>query len=251
MGEERITMTLQEQRRAQVLTWLAAGQSSQAEAAQILGLSVRHVRRLAAAYAADGPATLVHGNRGRSPAHRITAAVRAQVGTLARDMYAGFNQQHLNEKLAEEEGIRLGQTTVRRILAQAGVARPRRRRPPKHRGRRERMAQGGMLLQADGSRHRWLGSDRPSLTPIGLIDDATGTVPGAVFREQEDAAGHLDVLRPVVEAKGIPPALNVDRHGIFECDPLEPQTLRVSGCSASPRRRRSWRCGHAPVAERL
>jgi hypothetical protein len=71
------------------------------------------------------------------------------------------------------------------------------------------------MLQADGSRHRWLGQDGPWLTLIGGIDDATGTVPSAVFREQEDAQGYMQWLREVVSTKGVPLTLYVDRHGIF------------------------------------
>lgn len=217
-------MTAREQRRAQVLTRVIAGQYSQAEAAQVLGLSVRQVRRLAAAYTARGPAALVHGNRGRPPAHRLADTTREQIVALAQGRYAGVNQQHLTEKLTAE-GIRVSRTSVRRILLAAGVPSPRPRRPARHRQRRERMAQEGMLLQADGSRHQWLGPDGPYLTLIGMIDDATGIVPWALFREQEDAAGYLAVLRRVVQTKGIPLALYVDRHGIFERSRRDPPTL--------------------------
>jgi len=82
-----------------------------------------------------------------------------------------------------------------------------------------------MLLQADGSRHRWLGPDRPYLTLVGAIDDATGTVPWAVFRDQEDAHGYLLLLREVVCAKGIPLALYVDRHGIFKKSRRQPLSV--------------------------
>jgi hypothetical protein len=86
------------------------------------------------------------------------------------------------------------------------------------------MAQEGMLLQADGSRHRWLGPDGPWLTLIGAIDDATGNVPAAVFREQEDAAGYLELLRRIALGRGIPLALYVDRHGIFLKSARDPLT---------------------------
>jgi len=78
------------------------------------------------------------------------------------------------------------------------------------------MPREGLLLQADGSRHRWLGPEGPVWTLLGAIDDATGSVPVAVFREQEDAQGYLEVLRQVVRTKGVPVALYVDRHGIFQ-----------------------------------
>jgi hypothetical protein len=82
-----------------------------------------------------------------------------------------------------------------------------------------------MLLQADGSPHRWLGPDRPALTLVGAIDDATGTVPGALFRTQEDAHGYLLLLREIVRAKGIPLAVYVDRHGIFKKSTRDPLTI--------------------------
>jgi transposase len=225
MREERITLSAREQQRAMTLNRVLAGRWSRAEAAAILGLSTRQVRRLLAAYEAGGPAALAHGNRGRPPAHALGAGVRERVVELARGRYAGLNDQHLTEKLAEAEGLVLGRATVRRILRAAGLPSPRRRRAPKHRARRERMAQEGMLLQADGSRHRWLGEGGPHLTLIGAVDDATGGVPAALFREQEDAAGYLELLRRVVPGRGVPQALYVDRHGIFLKSGREPLTL--------------------------
>jgi len=94
------------------------------------------------------------------------------------------------------------------------------------------MPQAGMLLQVDGSRHRWLGQDRPWLTLIAGIDDATGDVPWAVFREQEDAAGYLLLLQQVVRRRGVPLALYSDRHTIFQVradDALSPVALLAGG----------------------
>ena len=225
MREEPISLGAREQRRAIGLTRVLAGEWTRREAAEVLNLSERQVGRLLAAYRQRGPAALVHGNRGRRPVHALTAEVRQRVVELAQGRYAGFNDQHLAEKLAETEGLVVGRTTVRHILRAAGVPSPRKRRAPKHRGRRERMAQEGMLLQADGSRHRWLGPEGPWLTLIGAIDDATGTVPAALFREQEDAAGYLELLQRIVRGPGIPQALYIDRHGIFLKSSREPLTL--------------------------
>ena len=81
---------------------------------------------------------------------------------------------HLSELLREREGIDIGRDTLRKILTNAGVNSPRRRRPPKHRVRRQRMPREGMLIQIDGSYHRWLGEDGPHsrcclqwMTPLG------------------------------------------------------------------------------------
>jgi hypothetical protein len=130
--------------------------------------------------------------------------------------YSGFNQQHFSEMLAEREGIHLSRSSVRRILAKAGIASPRRRRPAKHRVRRERYPQEGMLVQIDGSPHRWFGPKGPERTLLAAIDDATGKVLGAVFRQHEDAQGYFLLMRMIVEKYGCPLAVYRDRHGIFQ-----------------------------------
>jgi len=139
----------------------------------------------------------------------------ARVVELATSTYAGFNRQHLTEMLAEHHGIVLSRPTVHRILATAGVAPIRHRRPARHRQRRDRYPREGMLLQVDGSRHDWLEGRGPYLTLIGGIDDATGLVPWACFREQEDSQGYFQLFREVVRRRGIPMAVYSDQHSIF------------------------------------
>ena len=82
-----------------------------------------------------------------------------------------------------------------------------------------------MLLQIDGSRHDWLEGRGPWLSLIGAIDDATGKVFHALFREQEDAQGYFLLLRHIVSSYGIPMVLYHDRHGIFERSKREPESL--------------------------
>jgi transposase len=122
------------------------GDLTAADAAERLALSVRQVRRILAAYRKGGAAALAHGNRGRSVAHAMHPGLRERVVALTRERYAGLNDTHLSEVLAEAEGIVLSRSSVRRIRLAAGLARPRQRRPPVHRRRRERMAQAGMLV---------------------------------------------------------------------------------------------------------
>jgi len=164
MREETITLNTQEQKRAMVLNRVQAGQLSVAEAAEVLDLSARHVRRILAAYEKEGPAALAHGNRGRQPAHRISEAVRAQVVDLARTKYQGCNQQHLRDLLQEREGITLSRSSVRRIVERAGLAASRPHQRRLHRRRRERYPQEGMLVQIDACRHAWRQERGPCLT---------------------------------------------------------------------------------------
>ena len=213
------------QKRTVVLHQVLAGLVTVGEAALVPGRSVRPVHRLKAAYRADGPAALVHGNQGRTPVWATSPETAARIVALAQGPYADFNRQHLTEVLAEREDIRVSRSTVRRLLLAAGVGSTRPRRQTARRQRRERMAQEGMLVQADGSPHRWFGADQPAAALIALIDDATSTVLGAVFREREDGIGYLLVLEQVVRSRGIPLALYVDRHGIVPSNQRTPLTI--------------------------
>jgi transposase len=215
MKEGNVTLSTKEQRRLMVLNHLGSGALSNSEAAALLGLGERQVRRLHRAYAAHGAKALAHGNRGRRPSNAIDPKIKQRVIHLARTRYQGFNHQHLTEMLAEREGLQLSRVSVHRILTGAGMPSPRRRRPPRAHRRRDRFPREGMLLQIDGSRHDWLEGRGPFLSLVGGIDDATGLVPLACFRAQEDAQGYFEVLRETVRRKGVPLAVYSDRHGIF------------------------------------
>jgi transposase len=223
--KEMVALTKKEQGRLKVLNQVERRELMGREAAEVLGISMRHVRRLLAAYRKEGAAALAHGNRGRKPCHALGASLKRKVLELAQSTYAGFNTQHFTEMMAEREGIALSRASVRRILLEGGIKSPRKRRPPKHRSRRERYPQEGMLLQIDGSSHDWLEGRGPWLSLIGAIDDATGKVPYALFREQEDAQGYFLLLRRIVADCGVPMALYRDRHSIFERSKREPETL--------------------------
>lgn len=225
MDTPPVTLGPDQQRRLYVSSESLAGRLTTLEAALALGISIRHLKRLKARYRREGVAALAHGNLGRRPWHALDPVLAERVVELARTRYAGLNHSHRADLLAEREGITLERSTIRRLLLRAGLRSPRPRRPPAHRSRRERKAREGLLLQADGSRHRWFGPDHPFATLIGAVDDATGTVLAALFREQEDAAGYLAMLRAIAAGPGLPLALYVDRHGIFTKRASERLTL--------------------------
>jgi len=212
--ETTITMRAREQRRARVLTRVLMGELTMAEGGVELGLSERQLWRLRAAFVEAGPAGLVHGNRGRASPQRIDPDRRARIVAL-RERYGPLNDTHFGELLAEREGIALSRESLRTILRSEGIASPRRRRSPRYRSRRPRMGAEGTLLQLDGSRHRWLEDRAPELVLVGAIDDATGLVVAAVFRDQEDAAGYLEILHTTIDAYGLPGAIYRDGHSAF------------------------------------
>ena len=157
---ENVTSTQKEQARLQVLNSLLTEHMTLDQAATLMGVTTRHTRRILAAYREKGVAAVAHGHRGRRPPNATPEPVATAVVHLARTRYAGANHTHLSELLSERDGIDIGRTTLRRILVNAGLSSPRRRRPPKHRVRRQRMPREGMLIQMDGSHHPWLGARR-------------------------------------------------------------------------------------------
>ena len=211
-----VTLNQREQTRLQVLNTVLEYQLPTAQAAEVLGISERQVRRVLAAYRREGAAALVHGNRGRQPRNAVNEDVATAVVILAGEKYAGFNHSHFTEVLAEREGIHLSRQTVRRLLNRFGLVSARRHRPPKHRVRRERMPQEGMLLQIDGSHHPWLEERGPRFVLLLAVDDATGTVVNAVFQPEEDTRGYFLLMEGVIRRLGIPLAIYGDRHGVFK-----------------------------------
>src|SRR3990172_12193402 len=222
---ETVTLNRKEQTRVKVITMVMEGRCSAAEAAQLLQMSRRHVLRLKRAFREQGPQALAHGNRGRRPAHAVREGERREVLDLASTLYSGYNNTHLHEMLVAEQGIRLSRRSVARILTAAGLRSPRRRRPRKHRAWRERLPKEGMMLQVDGSHHDWLEGRGPRLVLVGAVDDATGELVHALFREQEDAQGYLMLLRRAGRKKGGPIAWYSDRHSVFRRNDKEPWTL--------------------------
>src|SRR5512139_3552650 len=208
-------LTPEEGRKLHVLTLVEGKRISVGQAAEALGVTPRQVRRLRVALRREGPAGLVHGNRGRRSARRLPDALHSQIVALARGRYAGLNDHHLTEKLTAVEGLAVSRATVQRVLRAAGLASPRRRRPPRHRARRPRKPQADLLLQLDGSPVAWFGTTQPPCSLLAAIDDSTGTVLAGTFRAQEDAAGYLRLLHTLGRTVGLPAAVYTDAHGIF------------------------------------
>ena len=210
-------MSQKELQRIKVIENAVEGRMTVAEAGELLRLSERQVKRLKRAYRVGDLEWVHHGNSGRTPANAIRDELRAIVVDLATGKYAGFNDTHLHEKLVQKEGMSLSRQSVRRILRQAGILSPQKRRAPKYRSRRERRSQEGAMLLVDASRHDWLEGRGPHLTLLGAVDDATSRVTVGQFQlEAEDSAGYMRLFRQQVTTHGIPLSIYRDQHGTMQ-----------------------------------
>ena len=211
--EDRIEMSQKERDVLKVLHAVLQGERSQAEAARLLRLSVRQVRRLQRKLEAEGDQALVHGLRGRPSNHRLDESFRRAVLEAYRRQFADFGPTFASEKLAEQELIVCPQTLRRWLIAEGLWQRQRRRDP--HRSRRPRRECFGELVQMDASIHDWLEGRGEEMVLISMIDDATNRIL-ARFYPAGTIGSPLDLLGRWLREHGRPVALYTDRHSIFE-----------------------------------
>jgi transposase len=187
------------------------------QAAEILGISDRHMRRWRERYVEEGYNGLLDRRRGQPSRRRVPVATVEKVFALYREKYFDLNVQHFHEKLQAEHGIELSYTWVKQALQGAGlVARGRKRGA--HRKRRERRPLPGMLLHIDGSRHQWFQDER-WYDLIVILDDASSEIYYAQLVEEESTVTVMAGLREVIERKGVFCALYSDRGSHFWLTP--------------------------------
>ena len=155
MEKDRIEMNQRERYVLKVMSLVLKAQRTQAEAARLLDLSPRQVRRLVRRLQSQGDAAVVHRLRGRPSNRRIDPKLKARAVRLYRSQYLGFGPTLAAEKLAEEHQVPVAVRTLREWLLAEGLWKRQRRRD-RHRRRRERKACFGEMVQADASEHDWL-----------------------------------------------------------------------------------------------
>lgn len=185
------------------------------QAADILGVTPRHIRRLRAAYQEQGIDGLYDRRRGQPSRRRAPFDLVEKVLCLYHEKYFDFNVKHFHEQLVGRHGLSCSYTWVKNLLQEAGYVKRRKGRGG-HRKRRERRPLFGQMLHLDGSEHEWLAL-RPEERPVLLlvVDDATGRNLAARLVEAETTKTCLGIMRAVVESYGIPAQLYTDRHSVY------------------------------------
>jgi hypothetical protein len=219
-------------KREEIILRAYAKKISWIQAAEILGMSCRHLRRVREKYEEWGFNGLHDARVGKESPRRVPVAVVEEVLRLYRDEYFDFNVVHFHEKLVENHSMTVSYTWVKALLQGSGlVARDRPRK--KHRRRRARKPLRGMMLHIDGSKHQWFGDDRWH-DLIVILDDATSEIYHAQLVDEESSRTCMTGIREVVERQGVFCSLYSDRASHFfqtpkAGEPVDRQALTQVG----------------------
>ena len=221
--DELLTMSKRELTRLEVMQRLKEKRLTQKEAARILGVSIRQIKRIWRAYRKQGAKGLVSGRRGKPSNNRLDAGITQQTLDLIKEKYSDFGPTLAHEKLTEVHQLQLSRESVRRIMIEEGIWKPKRAKRPTSHPMRERRACSGELVQIDGSDYAWFEARGPRCTLLVFIDDATGQLLELWFVPHESFFGYAEAARHYFERCGKPVAFYSDKHGIFRVN--QAQTL--------------------------
>jgi transposase len=221
--DELLSMSNQEITRLEAMQRIKGKSLTQKEAARMLNLSVRQIKRLFRAYKARGAKGLISARRGKPSNHRMDEAVMQQALDLLKEKYEDFGPTLVHEKLTEVHGLGISRESVRQLMIAEGMWKAKRAKKPSAHQMRERRACFGELVQIDGSDHAWFEERGPKCTLLVYIDDATGQLGELWFVPDETFFAYCEASRHYIERFGKPIAFYSDKHGIFRVN--QPRSL--------------------------
>jgi len=213
-GEDMIMARQGELKRLHVIEKVLEGIVKQVEAAEILSLSGRQIRRIVKRIRSEGSRGIIHRSRGRPSNRRISHKIKERVIHLYRAQYKDFGPTLASEKLLERNGIRINDETLRMWLIEAGDWK-KIRKTRGHRQWRERKHHDGEMVQLDGSHHDWFEGRGPWCVLMGYIDDATGRVFGR-FYDYEGTIPAMDSFKRYVKKHGLPLSVYLDKYKTYK-----------------------------------
>lgn len=209
-----IVMSQKEVNRLYVIRQTLDKAITQDQAAKLLGVTDRQVRRLARSVRLSGNIGIQHKTRGRRAHNRISDKIKDKAITLCRETYREFGPTLASEKLLAHHGIKICVETLRGWFQEAQVPYKGRKKRP-HRQWRERKAHCGEMVQIDGSHHDWFEGRSPWCVLMAFVDDATGTV-YARFYEYEGTLPAMDGFKRYIRLYGLPQSVYLDRHATYK-----------------------------------
>jgi len=224
--EKLLTMSNREITRLEIMQRIKDKHLTQKEAAQMLNISIRQIKRLFRAYKSIGAKGLVSARRGKPSNHQMSQEVEQKVLDLLKEKYEGFGPTLTHEKLTEVHKLKISRESVRKLMIVEGLWKSKRAKKPSAHQLRERRACFGELVQIDGSDHAWFEDRGPKCTLLVYIDDATGQILELWFVKDETFFGYCEASRHYFERYGKPVAFYSDKHGIFRVN--QPRPLGLS-----------------------
>jgi transposase len=216
MQKGDLLMTQEERDRLCTLKETRKGLKTQREAAEELGVSERHVRRLLGRLREQGDKSVIHGLTGKPSNRRIEEAIRKRtMQILSRKVYRGFGPTLASEYLRQEHDIEVSRETVRNCMIEGRLWRARKERIEKVHLWRPRRSRCGELVQWDTSEHDWLEGRGEKLYLIAMIDDATSGLL-ARFVRQDSTEENMRLLWSYLERYGRPQSFYTDQASLFE-----------------------------------
>ena len=212
---DNLLMSRKELSRLEVMQRLAEKRISQKEAGTLLRLSTRQIKRLLKVYRAKGAVGLVSKHRGRKGNNRLAAEVKRQALDLLKTKYQGFGPTLAHEKLVERDKLQLSDESVRQLMIEENLWKPRKAKKAVTHQLRERRACFGELVQIDGSPYDWFEGRAEACVLLVFIDDATGQVLQLRFVESESFFSYAQAAEDYFRRCGKPVAFYSDKHGIF------------------------------------
>jgi hypothetical protein len=213
-GKDIIMATQEELKRLNIIHKVLDKSITQIEASGILDLTDRHIRRIADRIAEEGDKGIVHKLRGQPAHNRTLDKVKKKALSLCNNIYKGFSPTLASEKLVERNKIKVSRELLRTWFIEEHIVYQSRKARP-HRNWRERKANYGQMVQADGSHHDWFEGRGPWCVLMGQIDDATSIV-SAEFHDYEGTLPFMASFKSYINAKGIPLSVYIDRHSTYK-----------------------------------
>ena len=220
--DKLLQMSRKELRRLEAMQRLKDKRLLQKEAATLLGLSVRQVKRLWKKYRKQGAKGLISARRGQASNNRLDVSVAQQVLDLIKKKYSDFGPTLAHEKIQEVDHLTISRESVRKIMIEEGLWKRRRAKKAAVHQMRERRACFGELIQIDGSDHAWFEERGERCTLLVFIDDATGKLVELWFVPDETFFAYCEAARHYFERYGKPVVFYSDRHGIFRVNTPQP-----------------------------
>lgn len=208
-----ISMSQESLKRYRLAMDVVEGKLSLIDFSILIGVSYRQAQRIVIKVEQMGDKGVLHGNIGKAPWNKTPAVLEHQILDLLNHSYKNFNLTHFREKLESDHKIKIKKDALHSIAKKHSLVKnPKRRRNRSHRPR-ARLPREGMMIQFDGSRHKWFGEFKTDL--IGGIDDATGIVVAAEFFYGETSNHSMKVIREIIDNYGLPESFYMDQAAMY------------------------------------